>query len=144
MRVNPLETREQLAGLQGPAAKQQPDQDRQLTLTANTPFPLGSRSAQPGGHGVPEPRNLRRLKAEVTRRRGMVHLLDILKEADLRVGFTGEFTPVGTREALDRDVLQQRRLWPSARMGPTPVCTGSPRVSTATARTTCATPAAAA
>lgn len=41
---------------------------------------------------------------------GVVHLLDILKEADLRIGFTPEFTPVGTREILDRDVLQQRLL----------------------------------
>jgi len=40
----------------------------------------------------------------------VVPLLDILKEADLRIGFTGEFTPVGTREALDRDVLRQRLL----------------------------------
>ncbi len=59
---------------------------------------------------VPEPRNLRRLKAEVTRRWGVVHLLDMLKEADLRIGFTGEFTPVGTREVLARDVLQRRLL----------------------------------
>ncbi len=59
---------------------------------------------------VPEPKNLRRLKAEVARRWGVVHLLDILKEADLRIGFTPEFTPVGTREVLDRAVLQQRLL----------------------------------
>jgi len=59
---------------------------------------------------VPEPRHLRRLKAEVGRRWGVVHLLDMLKEADLRIGFTPEFTPVGTREVLDRAVLQQRLL----------------------------------
>ncbi len=59
---------------------------------------------------VPEPRNLRRLKAEVVRRWGVVHLLDMLKEADLRIGFTPEFTPVGTREVLARNILQQRLL----------------------------------
>jgi TnpA family transposase len=59
---------------------------------------------------VAEPTNLRRLKAEVARRWGVVHLLDVLKEADLRIGFTSEFTPVATREAIDRDTLQQRLL----------------------------------
>ncbi|MEW2491255.1 hypothetical protein [Streptomyces sp. NPDC048411] len=34
----------------------------------------------------PEPRNLRRIKAEVQRRRGIVPLIDVLKEAVLRTG----------------------------------------------------------
>lgn len=41
---------------------------------------------------VPEPKNLRRIKAEVTRRWGVVDLLDILKEGDRRIGFTSAFS----------------------------------------------------
>lgn len=37
---------------------------------------------------VPEPVNLSRLKAEIMKRWPMTSLLDILKEADLRVNFT--------------------------------------------------------
>ena len=40
----------------------------------------------------------------------MTNLLDILKEADLRTGFTRHFTSVATREALDRATLQKRLL----------------------------------
>ena len=43
----------------------------------------------------PEPKQLLHLKTEVTRRWPMTSLLDVLKEADLRIGFTGEFHPLG-------------------------------------------------
>jgi len=58
----------------------------------------------------PEPINLARLKAEVTRHWPMTSLLDFLKEAALRTGFTAEFTSVGARETLERDTLQRRLL----------------------------------
>jgi TnpA family transposase len=40
----------------------------------------------------------------------MTGLLDILKEADLRIGFTEAFTSLGSRETLDRRTLQMRLL----------------------------------
>jgi hypothetical protein len=58
----------------------------------------------------PEPTQLLRLKTEVGRRWPMTSLLDVLKEADLRVGFTNAFKSLGSRENLDRKTLQQRQL----------------------------------
>ena len=58
----------------------------------------------------PEPVNLEALKGELGRRWPMTGLLDILKETDLRVGFTGAFTTAATREATDRDEVQRRLL----------------------------------
>ena len=40
----------------------------------------------------------------------MTSLLDILKEADLRLGFTRHFHSPATREVLARDILQKRLL----------------------------------
>jgi TnpA family transposase len=58
----------------------------------------------------PEPVNLLRLKTELIQRWPMTSLLDILKEADLRIGFTDNFKSVASREALNRDTLQKRLL----------------------------------
>ena len=58
----------------------------------------------------PDPVNLSQLKAEVTRRWPMTGLLDVLKETDLRVGFTEGFQSVSSREVLERDELQRRLL----------------------------------
>lgn len=58
----------------------------------------------------PEPPNLLALKAEVARRWPMTNLLDVLKETDLRVGFTEAFHSPTPREHLDRDELQYRLL----------------------------------
>jgi len=57
-----------------------------------------------------EPVNLLRLKTELIQRWPMTSLLDILKEADLRIGFTENFKSVASREALDRETLQKRLL----------------------------------
>src|SRR4051794_4567067 len=40
----------------------------------------------------------------------MTSLLDVLKETDLRVGFTDEFPSVSSREVLGRGELQKRLL----------------------------------
>jgi TnpA family transposase len=40
----------------------------------------------------------------------MTNLLDVLKETDLRVGFTEVFKSLGSRENLDRETLQHRLL----------------------------------
>ena len=58
----------------------------------------------------PEPANLERLKAEIVQRWPMTSLLDMLNEADLRSGFTQQFTSVAGREQLDRATLQKRLL----------------------------------
>lgn len=59
---------------------------------------------------LPDPPNLARLKAEVTRLWPMTDLLDFLKEADLQIGFTDVFRSAATRETLDHDTLQRRLL----------------------------------
>ncbi|KKC04333.1 Tn3 family transposase [Mycobacterium nebraskense] len=59
---------------------------------------------------VAEPRNLRRLKAEVQTRWGVVPLIDILKEAVLRTGCLRAVTSVADRGALPEDVLAERLL----------------------------------
>jgi TnpA family transposase len=59
---------------------------------------------------LPEPINLAALKTEVARRWSMTSLLDVLKETDLRVGFTEEFQSPSPREMLDRAERQKRLL----------------------------------
>ena len=58
----------------------------------------------------PDPVNLIRLKAEITSRWPMTSLLDVLKEADLRIGFTDDFHSMASREVLDRETIQRRLL----------------------------------
>jgi TnpA family transposase len=58
----------------------------------------------------PEPPNLDALKAEVGKRWPTTGLLDVFKEADLRVGFTDLFVTSASRGALDRDTLRRRLL----------------------------------
>jgi hypothetical protein len=58
----------------------------------------------------PEPPNLEALKGELGRRWPMTSLLDILKEADLRIGFTDTFTTAASRAATDRSEVQRRLL----------------------------------
>lgn len=74
----------------------------------------------------PEPVNINRLKGEIQSRWPMTSLLDILKEADLRVGFTDCFQTQRTAERLDRDTLQRRLLLALYGMGTN---TGLKRVS---------------
>ncbi|MGH9021711.1 MAG: Tn3 family transposase, partial [Acidimicrobiia bacterium] len=59
---------------------------------------------------LPEPPTLRRLKQAVVDRWGTVDLLDVLKEADLRIGITDEFTSVASREVIPRPELRRRLL----------------------------------
>ena len=58
----------------------------------------------------PEPVNLAALKTDIARRWGMTSLLDVLKETDLRVGFTQSFKSPTPREHIDRLALQYRIL----------------------------------
>jgi TnpA family transposase len=59
---------------------------------------------------APEPINLKQLKGEIHKIWEHTSLLDILKETDLRVDFTHNFTSMGTREIIDRETLQKRLL----------------------------------
>jgi len=58
----------------------------------------------------PEPSNLEKVKGELFKRWQSTSLLDVLKEADLRIGFSSVFHSVGTREVIDPFVLQRRLL----------------------------------
>ncbi|MDX2524732.1 Tn3 family transposase [Streptomyces europaeiscabiei] len=58
----------------------------------------------------PEPRNLRRIKAEVQRRWGIVPLVDMLKEAVLRTGCLDAVTSVSGGGSLSPEVLAERLL----------------------------------
>ncbi|SHK62484.1 Transposase and inactivated derivatives, TnpA family [Paramaledivibacter caminithermalis DSM 15212] len=58
----------------------------------------------------PEPQNLFRVKAEVSRLWPMTNLLDVLKEADLRLSFTDHFKTMTSREQLDRSIIQKRLI----------------------------------
>ncbi|WP_445766581.1 Tn3 family transposase [Rheinheimera sp.] len=73
-----------------------------------------------------EPLNINRLKGEIQSRWPMTSLLDILKEADLRVNFTDCFQTQRTTERLDRETLQRRLLLTLYGMGTN---TGLKRVS---------------
>lgn len=59
---------------------------------------------------VPEPRNLRRLKAAIRDRWGTVPLLDMLTETALRTSCLDAFTPAGTRGDIAAATLFQRLL----------------------------------
>jgi TnpA family transposase len=74
-----------------------------------------------------EPRNLVRLKSALVERWPMTSLLDMLKEADLRIGFTD--CSAATRESLTAGVLQKRLLLCLYALGTN---TGLKRVSAAT------------
>jgi TnpA family transposase len=58
----------------------------------------------------PEPENLLTLKADLAARWPMTGLLDMLKETDLRVGFSDAFRSATAFESMDRATLQQRLL----------------------------------
>jgi hypothetical protein len=59
---------------------------------------------------APEPRNLRRLKTAIRTRWGVVPLMDMLTETCLRTGCLSVFTPAGTQNHLDPQVLFERLL----------------------------------
>ncbi len=58
----------------------------------------------------PEPKNINKLKGQIQTTWPMTSLLDILKEADLRIGFTDCFTSQRSSERINRDNLQKRLL----------------------------------
>jgi len=59
---------------------------------------------------LPEPPTLGYLKTALVQRWGMINLLDMLKETDLRLNFSQHFKSVASREHLDPAVKQRRLL----------------------------------
>jgi hypothetical protein len=58
----------------------------------------------------PEPKNLITLKAEIGRRWGQLFLLDVFKEAAIRLGLVNFFKSPALYETLPRDLLQIRLI----------------------------------
>ncbi len=58
----------------------------------------------------PDPENVEALKAEVSATWPMTGLLDIIKEADLRLNFTNALSSPTAYETLDRATLRPRLL----------------------------------
>jgi len=58
----------------------------------------------------PEPASLKALKEEISRRWGVIDLLNLLKDVDHVTGFTGDFSSVASRTITDPGVLQRRLL----------------------------------
>lgn len=58
----------------------------------------------------PDPPNLVALKNELTAKWPMTSLLDMVKEADLRLGFTDALESPTAYETLDRAILRPRLL----------------------------------
>lgn len=58
----------------------------------------------------PEPMNISKLKTEIMRHWPMTSLLDVLKEADLRINFTDKFETMATHERLKRTTIQKRLI----------------------------------
>jgi len=56
------------------------------------------------------PANLDKLGDELEQRWPQTTILDVFKEAELRTGFTDEFSSVGTREVLDRATVRKRLI----------------------------------
>ncbi|WP_157698261.1 Tn3 family transposase [Legionella clemsonensis] len=59
---------------------------------------------------VEEPKIIQKVKEAILERWGIIDLLDILKEVDLRENFTNSFTTAGNREILDRETIRKRLL----------------------------------
>ncbi len=59
---------------------------------------------------LPDPPNLEAMRQELLRRWSGTSLLDVLKETDLRVGFTQDFTSLASRSSLEGNELSRRLL----------------------------------
>jgi TnpA family transposase len=57
-----------------------------------------------------EPANIIKLQQEISNEYSMIHLLDVLKECDLRINFISEFQTIGKISNIEFDELQKRLL----------------------------------
>jgi TnpA family transposase len=60
---------------------------------------------------APEPKVIHRIKEAILDKWGVIDLLDILKEVDLRENFTHCFSTAGNRSILDRETIRKRLLF---------------------------------
>ncbi|MGH7743885.1 MAG: Tn3 family transposase [Candidatus Dormibacteria bacterium] len=60
---------------------------------------------------APEPVNLAALKEEISRRWGVIDLLNLIKDADHVTHFTAQFTSVASRTITDPEVLRRRLFY---------------------------------
>jgi Tn3 transposase DDE domain len=95
----------------------QPPREKALRQVGVDPTHLPLHSTENGGWITlspltvqPEPANLIALKTRILERWPMTSLLDVFKEADLRIRFTDVFRTATAWENLDREVLQERLL----------------------------------
>ncbi|MBD8524423.1 Tn3 family transposase [Pseudomarimonas arenosa] len=87
-------------------------------LNKGMPSNPGVRVLQRGPHRLSvspldpqvEPPNLAAMKERILARWPATGLLDVLKEAELRIGFTAAFKTAASREALERTEIQRRLL----------------------------------
>jgi len=88
---------------------------------------------------APEPGNLRRLKAEVSRRWGAVPLMDMLKEAVLRTGCLAAISALTSRGGIGPDDLAERLMLVIYAYGTnTGIRSVAAGIATATSRALCA------
>lgn len=59
---------------------------------------------------IEEPKTIQKIKEAVLSQWGIIDLLDVLKEVDLRENFTDCFSTAGNREILDRNSIRKRLL----------------------------------
>ena len=74
----------------------------------------------------PDPPNLTALKAELTATWPMTSLLDMVKEADLRLGFTDALKSPTAYETLDRASCNHACCSACMASAPTPACSAWP------------------
>jgi hypothetical protein len=89
--------------------------DLNANLPKNTKVQIKQRGGKPHisispYDALPDPPNLDKIKRELNRRWPATSLLDVLKETDLRVGFTQAFSTSGSREVTSTDEVQRRLL----------------------------------
>ena len=82
------------------------------TIKSNTKvrFSRGNKIIVTPLKAEPTPPTLESLAEEMEERWSMTKLMDVLKETELRTGFTRCFKSVATREVLDRKTIQKRLL----------------------------------
>lgn len=82
------------------------------TLLANNKVKItdknnGSIKVSPSSPQEP-PHNIQRLYQEIQNKWSTINLIDILKEADLQIGFTKQFHTAASRQNLSSEILQRR------------------------------------
>ena len=64
-----------------------------------------------------EPKNIKWLKKQISEKYNVVSLLDVLKEADLRINFTHHFQTLGQRQIIPKQKLRKRLILDLHAMG---------------------------